>query len=148
MAQSVLVPVDGSGPAENALEHALSAYPDATIVALHVLDVARYSGYGGEVGLAFSGDNLIEHRQREQASSILEAATELAETEGRTLETETREGHPEAVIVRYAAEEDIDHTVIGSHGRTGVKRLLLGSVAETVVRRSPVPVTVVREGCH
>jgi nucleotide-binding universal stress UspA family protein len=46
--------------------------------------------------------------------------------------------------VDYAAEHDIDHIVVGSHGRTGASRILLGSVAETVARRSPVPVTIVR----
>ncbi|MFW6265865.1 MAG: universal stress protein, partial [Halanaeroarchaeum sp.] len=44
----------------------------------------------------------------------------------------------------YVEETDVDHVVIGSHGRSGVGRILLGSVAERVVRRSPTPVTVVR----
>jgi nucleotide-binding universal stress UspA family protein len=48
------------------------------------------------------------------------------------------------VIVTYADENDVDHVVLGSHGRKGLTRVLLGSVAEAVVRRSPVPVTVVR----
>ena len=44
----------------------------------------------------------------------------------------------------YAEENDIDHIVVGSHGRGGVSRMLLGSVAETVARRSSVPVTIIR----
>jgi len=46
--------------------------------------------------------------------------------------------------VEYAEESDVDHIVIGSHGRSGVSRILLGSVAESVVRRADMPVTVVR----
>ena len=49
-----------------------------------------------------------------------------------------------ANIVEYVETHDVDHVVIGSHGRKGLSRVLLGSVAELVVRRSPVPVTVVR----
>jgi nucleotide-binding universal stress UspA family protein len=61
-----------------------------------------------------------------------------------TVRTVHEVGHPARTIVEYAADETVGHVVIGSHGRVGVSRLLLGSVAEKVVRRSSVPVTVVR----
>jgi len=60
------------------------------------------------------------------------------------VETATEVGQPSRTIVAYAQEHDLDHVVIGSYGRKGLSRVLLGSVAELVVRRSPVPVTVVR----
>ncbi|MFC6988838.1 universal stress protein [Haloplanus sp. GCM10025708] len=60
------------------------------------------------------------------------------------LRTELVVGKPEREIVDYVDQEDVDHVVMGSHGRSGLDRLLLGSVAETVVRRVRVPVTVVR----
>ncbi|MFB6177175.1 MAG: universal stress protein, partial [Halobaculum sp.] len=60
------------------------------------------------------------------------------------VETDTAVGRPASAIVEYAETNEVDHLVLGSHGRTGVSRLLLGSNAEKVVRRSPVPVTVVR----
>ena len=47
-------------------------------------------------------------------------------------------------IIGFAEDNDVSHIVIGSHGRTGASRVLLGSVAQTVVRRAPTPVTVVR----
>ncbi|MFP4187941.1 MAG: universal stress protein [Halobacteriales archaeon] len=53
-------------------------------------------------------------------------------------------GDPAREIVAYAEENNVDRVVMGSHGRDGATRVLLGSVAETVVRRSPTPVTVVR----
>jgi nucleotide-binding universal stress UspA family protein len=53
-------------------------------------------------------------------------------------------GRPAREIVDYADENDIDHVVMGSHGRSGVSRIVLGSVAENVVRKSSVPVTVAR----
>ena len=60
------------------------------------------------------------------------------------VETAIEVGRPAATIVEEARERDVDHIVVGSHGRTGASRILLGSVAETVARRSPVPVTIVR----
>lgn len=56
----------------------------------------------------------------------------------------TEFGRPARTIVEYVEDHDVDHVVVGSHGRSGLSRTLLGSVAERVVRRSSVPVTVVR----
>jgi nucleotide-binding universal stress UspA family protein len=79
-----------------------------------------------------------------QARERLEAAVDRAETAGVDLDTDLVYGSPARAIVRYADDHDVDQIVVGCHGRDGVSRILLGSVAETVVRRSSVPVTVVR----
>lgn len=76
----------------------------------------------------------------------LAAATAIADEHDVTIRTATRTGQPDQEIIAYAEEERIDHVVMGSHGRTGLTRVVLGSVAETVVRRSPTPVTIIREG--
>ncbi|MEF8791452.1 MAG: universal stress protein, partial [Haloarculaceae archaeon] len=74
----------------------------------------------------------------------------LAEAEGtrgeydHEIHTEVHVGEDTSTRLDYVGEHDVDHVYIGSHGRHGVARVLLGSVAETVVRRAPVPVTVVR----
>ncbi len=60
------------------------------------------------------------------------------------IETEVETGKPARKIFEFVSENDVDQIVMGSHGRSGVSRLLLGSVAESVIRRSPVPVIVVR----
>ena len=82
--------------------------------------------------------------EAENAESLLESARSVAEERDATVSTETVRGTPARRIVEFAEEEGVDQIVIGSHGRSGVSRVLLGSVAEQVVRRSPVPVTVVR----
>jgi nucleotide-binding universal stress UspA family protein len=56
-----------------------------------------------------------------------------------------KEGHAAKTIVRYAEENDVDHIVMGSTGRSGISRVLLGSVAESVTRRAPCSVVIVRE---
>jgi nucleotide-binding universal stress UspA family protein len=75
---------------------------------------------------------------------VLDEAEARAEEHGVPVHRETIVGVPSRAIVEWAEENEVDGVVIGSHGREGVSRVLLGSVAETVVRRSPVPVTVVR----
>ncbi|GAB3318293.1 universal stress protein [Haloplanus rallus] len=142
MTKRLLVPVDGSDPADTALEFALEEYPDADITALSVTDPTDV-GYGS----VEAAPSTFEHLQRtaeERTEAVLEAARETASERGIELATETVIGMPSRAIVEWAENNEIDGIVIGSHGREGVTRVLLGSVAESVVRRSPVPVTVVR----
>lgn len=85
----------------------------------------------------------LRAQQEDTAKGLFEEARELADARDAEVTTVGRTGTVPDLIVEYADENDIDHIVIGSHGRTGAGRVLLGSVAETVVRRSPLPVTVV-----
>jgi nucleotide-binding universal stress UspA family protein len=135
----VLVPIDGSTQATDALDHAASAFPDARIVLLHVIDPVD-SGYDAETIMpGYAGDWYDSHEE-----TAKELFAEARERTGREFETAIEVGRPAREIVEFAEREDVDHVVMGSHGRSGVARILLGSVAETVVRRSPVPATVVR----
>ncbi|MFC4438989.1 MULTISPECIES: universal stress protein [Natrialbaceae] len=144
MPKRVLVPVDDSNRSTQALEFALEEYPDAAITALHVLDPGDfYAATGIEGGAMANYDEIQEHHET-RADTILENAAEQAAEHGVTIETERIVGGISRSIVDYADDNDVDHVVVGSHGRTGASRILLGSVAETVARRSPVPVTIVR----
>lgn len=135
----VLVPIDGSEPADVALDHAFEQFGDETLVALYVMDPVE----GATTWGPGSADNWLSAAE-ERADSILADAEERAAGAGRELRVDSVVGRPARAIVEYAEEHDVDHIVIGSHGRDGIARVLLGSVAETVIRRSPVPVTVVR----
>lgn len=116
-------------------------FPDATVIALYVIEMpdGRWAQLvGPELQLP------VSEKVEEYAADILETATELATEYDRSLETNVVTGEPDDRIVAQAAEESVDLIVIGSHGKEGISRVLLGSVAETVVRRSPVSVLVVR----
>lgn len=144
MPERVLVPIDDSARSTKALEYALEEYPDAEITALHVLDPAGDAVYtGGEISIDLDVGEARERHKR-LAEELLEETVEVAGRHGHDVDTATRVGKPARAILEYAEEEGVDHIVVGSHGRSGVSRVLLGSVAETVTRRSPVPVTVVR----
>ncbi|WP_121743529.1 universal stress protein [Natronorubrum halophilum] len=141
MADRILVPYDGSPQATDALEFAFETFPDATVIALYVIEVpdGRWAQIvGPELQIP------VTERAQEYAADILEPATEIATEHGRSLETDVVTGEPDHRIVAQAEEESVDLIVIGSHGQKGVSRVLLGSVAEKVVRRSPIPVLVVR----
>lgn len=137
--ERILVPIDGSAQATKALEYTDDKFPDGNIVLLHVIDPID-AGYSAESVLPSYSEGWYES-QKESAERLFENARDQLD---REVETTTEVGRPSRVIVEYIEEHDIDHVVMGSHGRSGVARVLLGSVAENVVRRSPVPVTVVR----
>ena len=123
-----------------ALEHALKSHLDADITVLYVADSVDAGSYTELTG------NPSEHddRYREDAEAVFAEADALAGEHDRTVTTELSVGKPARTIIEFAEMGNIDHIVIGSHGRSGASRILLGSVAERVVRRAPVPVTVVR----
>jgi nucleotide-binding universal stress UspA family protein len=135
----VLVPIDGSDPSDVALEHALEQFAADSITALYVMDPVD----GATAWGPGSADDWMAAAE-ERADTVLEEAEAMAAEAGVDITTDSIVGRPARGIVDYAEEHDMEHVVIGSHGREGVSRVLLGSVAETVVRRSPVPVTVVR----
>jgi nucleotide-binding universal stress UspA family protein len=144
MPRHVLVPVDESDRSQQALKFVFEEYPDATITALHVLDPGDFYAATGIEGGAMANYDEIQKQHETRANTILEDAESRAAEHGLSIETETIVGGVARSVVDYAEDNDVDHVVIGSHGRTGASRILLGSVAETVARRSPVPVTIVR----
>lgn len=144
MSEHVLVPVDGSPQSEDALEHAFEQFPDADVTALTAVDpiAAGYAAAPGPDATGYPGE--WAEQAEERADAILDEVADLAADVGRTVDTVRVTDRPARAIVDYAEEHDVAHIVVGSHGRTGVTRVLLGSVAENVVRRAPCPVTVVR----
>lgn len=143
MVSHVLVPMDASPKSRKALNHALREFRDAEITVLHVTNPVEDTYMTGEED--FMADfEALEERSREVAQSILETAEEIAEKHGRSIHTDRTFGPPATKIVEFAEDHEIDQVIIGSHGRSGLARLFLGSVAEKVARRAPVPVTIVK----
>lgn len=136
----VLVPIDGSAQSTTAVEYAATTLEPDEIVLLHVIDPVE-AGYSAAATMPGYSEEWYENRKEEANSLFSEAKTHL---EGHDVTTVTEVGRPSRTIVSYIEDHDIDHIVMGSHGRSGMTRILLGSVAESVVRRSPIPVTIVR----
>lgn len=85
---------------------------------------------------------------KKEGSQAVNYVKRAGEMEGVKVETILLKGHPVDALIRYAEEEGMDIVVMGSLGKTGLDRLLLGSVAENMVRHSKVPVMVVKEKCR
>lgn len=138
MYQRVLVPTDGSESALEAFDHAvaLARHCDAE---LHVINAVDPTLVPAELGV----DDVVDALER-AGRDIVEELGRLALAEGLAVETAVVSGSPAEAIRRYATEHAIDLVVVGTHGRTGLDRWLLGSVAERVVRTAPVPVLTVR----
>ena len=141
MYERVLVPTDGSGAMEPVIEHAvgLAAEHGATVHALYVANTASLNDLPADAG--WEGVTEALHREGERAIATVESG---AKRRGVPAERAVREGSPPDEIVAYAQQQDCDIIVMGTHGRSGVDRLLLGSVAERVVRSSTVPVLTIR----
>ncbi|MBI4264364.1 MAG: universal stress protein [Acidobacteria bacterium] len=140
----MLVPTDFSGPSDAALEYArgLAAKLGASLFVLHVIDDELAMG-------AF--ELLTAHPAASRTAMLKDAQERLAHritAEDRSrlrARTEVVFGPSARMIVDYAADNGFDLIVMGTHGRSGVAHLLMGSVAERVIRTAPCPVVTVRE---
>ena len=137
---TVVVAYDGSEPAMRAVEYAIDEFPDQEITLLRVIEAADGST---EAGIKIIQEAL-KRAERESVSRVTEEVSNLLDERDIDVEIETAIGEPAREIVRYAEEHDTDVVIVGNHGRRGVTRVLLGSVAERVVRRAPTTVIVVR----
>jgi nucleotide-binding universal stress UspA family protein len=137
--RSVLIPTDGSDPANAALEVGLDV-ADAATAAVHLLSVVDVTSLGVDVRADIQTDAL-----EESAHEIVETAAERASAAGIDPTTAVESGGSIPRVIRaYVADHDIDLVVVGTHGRTGFDRYVLGSVAEALVRTAPVPVLTAR----
>ncbi|AUG48511.1 universal stress protein UspA [Haloarcula taiwanensis] len=138
MYNDILFPTDGSDGADEALAHALELAEthDSTIHVLSVVD----STY---LGSAAAEATTIESLQ-EQTEQVIDETVDNIADHGVPVVAEHRMGDPYEEIIDYAETADIDMIVMGTHGRSGLDRFLLGSVTEKVVRTADAPVLTVR----
>ena len=141
MYDTVLFPTDGSDTATEAAAHAidLADRHDATLHVLYVVDHERVSRMAPKLGT----DHIKETLQQEGERATSEIADQAANA-GLETTTSLREGAPADIITSYAETVDADAVVMGTNGRTGMDRLLLGSVAERVIQTTELPVMTVK----
>lgn len=142
MSRQILVPVDGSPKSMEGLEYALSTYGDETITVFHVM--TPHGVLNPDIDLSDQAFDDWRVASREEAERIFDHARDLADEHDTAVSTAVDIGEPWRAIVHYAERNNVDHIIMGSHGREDDSPLPLGSVAETVMRRSPVLVSIVR----
>lgn len=138
MFDRILLPTDDSEAVGPAIETALDIAQKYNAT-LHILFVVEPPSSVG-VGDGFAGiDNLLDELEQE-GHRVTEALAEMAHQHDIETVPAVRHGNPHDDILAYATDHGIDLIVMGTHGRTGVKRALIGSVTENVVRHSEIPV--------
>lgn len=137
MIERILLPTDGSEAAENAVDRAyeLAEKFDAKLHALYVIEMEALPTF------ANLDSEPVREAHRRRAEDLLAEIEENA-PDGVDVTTVIEEGHAEKYIVEYAEENDIDVITMGTHGREGLGRVLIGSVTERVVREAPCSVMV------
>ncbi|ADG12982.1 UspA domain protein [Methanocaldococcus infernus ME] len=141
MYKKIVVPTDGSDVSMKALKHAIfiAKNLDSKIYGVYVVDVSPF------IGLPMEGSwELITKVLEEEGEEILNKVKEMCEKEGVDVEVKMLEGIPPEEIVKFAEEKEADLIVMGTTGKTGLERILLGSVAERVIKNAPCPVLVVK----
>jgi nucleotide-binding universal stress UspA family protein len=141
----ILLAVDGSAPSQDAIDEVVGR-PWPTPSNLRVISVVRpYVPPATEfVPAAFAPNEVLQEHMKDAERTAGQAADRLRRS-GLSVDTAVRQGDPRTVIVDEAMEWGADLIVVGSHGRTGLTRLLLGSVAQAVVAHAPCSVQVVRK---
>ena len=144
MYKQILVPVDGSQTALAALRHAvdLARAFQAELFVVHVIDIYPFLGMATDTAV---GQAEYLSAANANAEGTLRAAVTMVEAAGVSCESATIEGHAaEEGILQAAGTCGADLIVMGSHGRRGIEKLLLGSVTQRVLQSARVPVMVVR----
>ena len=142
----VLVPTDFSEASQVALEYAV-AVAEAFEASLHLLHVVERLPSDVWQSSSAVPAGLYEEVERGAREGVNRLLTEQQRTRLR-VQSAVQAGKPFLEIIRYARDHDIDLIVMGTHGRGPVVQLLMGSVAEKVVRKAPCPVLTVRPPQH
>lgn len=146
--RKILVPTDNSRNSKEAFKYAvdLAKKHDSTIDVLHVIDISYLEEAGRFETSYFKlphgyGENLLEQGKAETDEFIKEA---IGEDRELRIERHIRKGNPFTEIMNFAKENGSDLIVMGTHGRTGLSHVLMGSITEKIVRKAPCPVLTVK----
>ncbi|MBZ0108571.1 MAG: universal stress protein [Candidatus Scalindua rubra] len=140
--KKILCPIDYSEYSKEALKYAVSlAIKDkAKLYLLHVIDLRAFEDNFNVIRPTQITNEIIKHHK----SRLLDFIPEKIRNELK-VEVLVVQGIPFAGIIEISKKKKIDMIVMGSHGRTGITHILLGSVAEKVTRKAPCPVLIVKQ---
>ena len=142
--KKIMVATDGSVCSRIAANKGieLARLSGGTVYAVYVVSTEYFSS----MAVDFDWERMHEALKKDGCKAV-NYVKGIGELENVNVKSILLEGHPADELIRYAEENEMDIIVMGTLGRTGLDRLLLGSVAGNVVRHSKVPVMVVREKC-
>ena len=155
MYDKIMVPLDGSGLAECVMPHVdaiISGFKSKEVVLVRVVNPVQLPvsvPAQGEFGFSEKDRHQMETNRKKAAKTYLEKMADSLNSSATVFKFTVLEGNPANKLADYANENGVDLIVIASHGRSGISRWVMGSVAERIVRTSCVPVMMVRApGCE
>lgn len=139
--RNIVVATDGSENSDRAISYGIeiAKMSGATVHALYVVDTSSFSSIPMDAGW----EAMYEILKKEGGKAV-SYVKEAGDSAGVEVKEILGEGHPSNEIIDFAENNSVDLIVMGTHGKSGIDRFLLGSVAEKVVRNSKIPVMVVR----
>lgn len=144
MYQKVLVPLDGSEVAECALTHLKAIASGCDVVDVVLLKVMEPLSVPGDYVIS-EGDRVkLESRYRAEAQSYMETIVNQIGEGGLNVRADIIQGEAAESIVDYVDKQNVDLVIMATHGRSGIRRWAMGSVADKVVRHLNIPVLLVR----
>ena len=141
--RNIVIATDGSENTRKAISYGIeiAKLSGATVHALYVVDTSSFSSIPMDAGW----ESMYEILKKEGSKAVSEVKKQGG-TAGVDVREVLEEGHPSSSILEFAEKNNVDLIVMGTLGKTGLDRFLLGSVAEKVVRSSKIPVMVVHSG--
>jgi nucleotide-binding universal stress UspA family protein len=138
--RKILIATDGSEYTKKAIDHGIeiAINTGAKLNAIYVIDTRAYSSIPLSAPMEYTYSIL-----RQEGDMALKYVSERAEAAGLEVEGIIAQGHPAEEIMKYAEENSIDLIVIGTLGKSGLERFLMGSVVDKVIRNSKIPVIAV-----
>ena len=143
MYETILIPTDGSDGTDRAIEHATDL-ADTYGATVHVLYVVDTSYPYGDFDVSFDWNAVVDELRTEGERAVAGVVDAIEETGVEALASIRESENVPRAILDYAEECGADMIVMGTHGRTGLNRVILGSVTERVVRTAQVPVLTVQ----
>ena len=150
MYKKVLVPLDGSDLAECALSHLKSLFKDGSVGEMTLLNIVTIDIPWGGSGSGYFDLNALREKVLASSRKYLGEVESRLSSQGIKVKTESVEANrPADTITDYAQKNGMELIIMATHGYTGLKKLMLGSVASGVLSQSSVPVLLIRpEACR
>jgi len=138
--KNILIATDGSEYTKRTVDYGidLAMNTGAKLYAIYVIDIRAYSSIPVSAPIEYTNSLL-----RQEGDEAIKYVTDRAEAEGLEVDGIIAEGHPADEIIKHAEKNSIDLIVMGTLGKSGLERFLLGSVADKVIRNSRIPVIAV-----
>jgi len=140
MYKKIIVPLDGSELSESVLDHVITIATSCQVPEVVLIRVREPLDNSVRVALDAEIASELDQAYHDEADNYLKSIAKLLEQKDIAVKTEVLAGNPAKKIIEYSSNNDVDLIIMSTHGRSGVSRIVFGSVADKVIRQTEVPI--------